>query len=245
MSNVDPERERINRLKHYVNQISIHTYSLKYDLINEIEKGNITNTNEIKNFIEEFEKPYRNKAENLKIIHDYNLDDTSKQTLESKIDNDEITTKEELKKEIENEKIRTEYRKIINEIILDDYSQSNIVGKINNNMIKTIEELKKEITEEKNKTDLRKIVEHNTYIGYTSKSELNSRINQNEIKTENQLKEELENEKQKIELRKIGMRNELVRKYQKLKRESENEEYNSNDDNHESYGGNYYKNLYG
>ena len=34
MSNRNQERERIERLKHYINQISIHTSSLKYDLIN-------------------------------------------------------------------------------------------------------------------------------------------------------------------------------------------------------------------
>lgn len=282
MSNVDSERERIKRLKNYVNQISISTPPLKYDLINKIEKGKITNTHEIKNYIDEFEKPIRNKVEYRKIVNDYNLDDTSKMKLELKINDDEITTKEELKKEITKEKKKTDLRRLKRESIaivhssnISYFSKTKLLSKIENNEITSKEELIKEITGERKKPDLRKIVKQNTHIDNTSKSELNSKINQNEIITENQLKEELENEKTKTELRKelkkividtplssiskskliIKINQEKIRTKNKLTREINAEKikkehiisYDDSNDygNHESYGGNYHKNLYG
>ena len=70
MSNIDKERERIIRLKNYVNQISISSQPLKYDLINEIENCKITNTNEIKNHIEEFENKAKKKSDLIKIVNE-------------------------------------------------------------------------------------------------------------------------------------------------------------------------------
>ena len=54
----------------------------------------------------------------MKIINEsHNLDDTSRKRLMSKINNDKITTKEELKNEITAEKKKTDLRRKSEEII--------------------------------------------------------------------------------------------------------------------------------
>ena len=99
------------------------------------------------------------------------LDCISKQKLISNINNDKITTKKELEKEISEEKYKTCLRigliKIVNEKdILDYTSKWKLESKIDNEEITTKEELKKEIQNEKRKKEYRRIVNENYNLDY-------------------------------------------------------------------------------
>ena len=201
----DLDKERINRLKNYVNQISISTPSLKYELINEIEKGKITDTNEIKKYIEGFEKIRRNKAKYEKIVFDSHLDYTSNRKLKSKINKEEIITEIQLKQEIIEEKKKSDLRrkliKIVEDSNLDYISRRILIRKINNN-----EESKKETY---NSLDM-EIWSIKTQGNYRSKYmhwgpyyNFIDRILEEEIFTEEQLNNVIQSELRRTDYRKI------------------------------------------
>ncbi|WP_304103667.1 hypothetical protein [Methanobrevibacter ruminantium] len=59
MSSTIDRKERINRLKNYVNQIPISVPSIKFELIEKIEKGKLTSSSDINNEIEKIENYMR------------------------------------------------------------------------------------------------------------------------------------------------------------------------------------------
>ena len=124
---------------------------------------------------------------------------SSKRKIINQIRKEKITTKEELEKEIQNEKRKPEFRKIVNDSNLDYDSKRKLESKINNEEITTKKELEKEI-------EYRKIINESN-LDYTSKQKLESKINNEEITTKEELKkeinEEIQNKKRKTEYRKI------------------------------------------
>ena len=134
----------------------------------------------------------------MEIVNDSNLDDASQKYLLSKILNNEITTEEDLKKEIQR---IIEYVEIVNDSNLDDASQENVLSKIRNGKIITIEELRKEIQNKERKTEYMKIVNENNSLDDTSKWKLQIRINNNEIITDEEFKNEIIEEIKKTDLR--------------------------------------------
>lgn len=160
-----------------------------------------------------------NKIELRKIVDDSYLISSSKSKLISKIFDDEITTQEELKKEILKGTKKPwainkdgfysgleyrrflEYGKIVNkEHNLDNTSRRRLVSEIEYGLIKTKYELNKEITEEKKKTELRrelKKIVNDSNLDYTSQEKLVSKIKLGKITTRKELEKEIFKEEKK------------------------------------------------
>ena len=104
-------------------------YKSQRELKFRVKNNIITTKEELKKEITEEinknEEIINRKKELLKIVDKkQNLDYKSQRELKFRVKNNIITTKEELKKEIENEKRKTEYRKIVNEEpTIDDTSR--------------------------------------------------------------------------------------------------------------------------
>ena len=216
------EHKRKKELREIVGKTQLEG-PVKFDLQRRIEKGLISDEDELKNAILEEE----NKANLRDITRTIDLDTTSKSAIFNKIQYCLIKTEEELMKEIEIEKTKTELRRIIESANLDYKSKSNLLDKINRNIIKTEnelmkgieiekelrkkeqereEELRKEEQERKRrKTEiekLKKIIECSG-LDPKSKSNLLDKINRNIIKTENELWEEIRSEKDKEDWEKV------------------------------------------
>ena len=142
-----------------------------------------------------------------RVNEEYNLDDTSRNILRSKISNEEITTKEELRKQITEEKKKTDFRrkltKIVNEDkILDYFSKRKLTYKISNEEITTKEQFTKEIQKEIRETEIRErnnrkrklinIVNEEYYLTYVSKRRFISKIENGEITTEEEIRKEIQ-----------------------------------------------------
>ncbi|ADC46138.1 hypothetical protein mru_0286 [Methanobrevibacter ruminantium M1] len=211
------EMMRIERLKHYAYQTGLIIPIFKnHDLIKKIENGKITNTDEIKIYIEENEKQIKRRREFISIIYDnckYFKYDSICYKLISKVNNFEIKSLEELMNEIESEKKKNGFRKNIEEkelikenenkgrlkeyvrIVRREYgldftSVKKLKLKIDNNKIRSKEELNEEIIEEKKKTELRRIV-YDSDLNWDLKWELESKIRHNEITTKEELIKEI------------------------------------------------------
>ena len=138
------EQKRIKELRKIVGNTQLDN-SVKMDLQRRINKGLITDEDELQNAILKEE----NKANLRDITRSTDLDTTSKSAIFNKIHFCLIKTEEELRREIEIEKTKTELRKIIESANLDSKSKSNLLDKINRNIIKTKNELMKGIEKER------------------------------------------------------------------------------------------------
>ena len=156
------EQKRKKELRKIVGNTQLDN-SVKMDLQRRINKGLITDEDELQNAILKEE----NKANLRDITRSTDLDTTSKSAIFNKIHFCLIKTEEELRREIEIEKTKTELRKIIESANLDSKSKSNLLDKINRNIIKTKNELWEEIRIEKEKEDLEKMEKYwkELYIG--------------------------------------------------------------------------------
>ena len=141
MTSIHERKERIKRLKNYINQISISDPSIKFDLIDKIENGKLTNSSQINEEIERLETKMKKEK---RFRQEKRIIEAKSNHQEKTFENRNIKIKSKSKKETKtkkqsdiNKKSKPKIRSEPNDIIVNNSYSDKYTPKEKENLMST------------------------------------------------------------------------------------------------------------